>query len=258
MPSKFSPPSQHISEVWVLFIGKILKRKLSTLLLIRIDRHFLSVLHSQEEIQRHRRGDRYAITVFKSAMLSHVAQASSFHTPYDQSRPQLRIVLRLGLRSDQLWPDNVSNAVGHEDGRRHERLLGVTRDVGHADGDDQADDAAKAADDGVASNRSPGAVRPLALPDHSTAGNDWEAAYDEHYETDVWEPRPQISSQEDDEDADAAQRKLPQDGIESAPTESRYDQWSEAAYGAIYCISGPSQLNFFSNVTFGKLTQRPS
>lgn len=133
------------------------------------------------------------------------------HLPDDQPSPELRIVLFLRLTLHQLWADNVAHAVCHEYGCRHETLLGVPSHVAHADRDDQTNDASKCADDGVSGDGSSCVIRPVALPDHGTAGNDRETADDEHDDADIRDPRAEETGEENDDQAETSQGELEED-----------------------------------------------
>lgn len=93
----------------------------------------------------------------------------------------------LGLRPNQLWPNDVADAVGHENGRGHEALLRMACDIRHPNGDDKADCTAKESCDGISHDRQGGMEAPGAFPNHGATSNDWQAGKDEHEDTDVVE-----------------------------------------------------------------------
>ena len=78
-----------------------------------------------------------------------------------------------------------TNAVRDEDRGGSETLLCVSRDVRHANSDDQADHAAKGTRDGVPDDRSSSVKPPFALPDDGAAGDDRKTADDKHDDADV-------------------------------------------------------------------------
>ena len=133
-------------------------------------------------------------------------------------------MLALSLRLDQLWAHDVSHAVSDEDRGCHEALLGVAGDVRHADCDDERHDGAEETDDAVTHDGRRGTVGPRALPDDCTAGNDRQAAQDQHDNADVREPRTQVTCEQDHDQADATKRELKEDRVERAPAKGRHNQ----------------------------------
>lgn len=142
-------------------------------------------------------------------------------------------MLVLGLAPNKLRTNNVSNTVSHKDGGSHETLLGVSRNIRHADGDDETHSPAKEASDGVSHHGRRSTVRPLALPDDGAPGDDGEAGEDQHEDADVVELCAQPSREEDDDEAESAKGELEQDRVEGAPAKGRHDQRAESAHGAV-------------------------
>lgn len=105
----------------------------------------------------------------------------------------------LGL--NQLRPNNISHAIGGENGGCHEALLRMACHVGHADGNDEAHRPAEKARNRVPNHGGGSPVRPLALPDEGTARNDGQACQDEHDEANVGNLGPQITRQKNDDKA---------------------------------------------------------
>lgn len=99
-------------------------------------------------------------------------------------------MLRFRWGFDKLWPDNVTNAVCDKNCGRGKALLGMTGDVGHANRDDQADDSAKCARDGIPNDWCRRVIRPFALPDQRATSNDWKAADYQHHDANVRKHRP--------------------------------------------------------------------
>lgn len=91
----------------------------------------------------------------------------------------------LGLRPDQLGPNDVANAVGHEYGSGHEALLRMARDIRHSNGDDEADCPAKESRDGISHNGQGGVMAPGAFPDHGATSNNGQAGKNEHEDTNI-------------------------------------------------------------------------
>ena len=137
-----------------------------------------------------------------------------WYTPDDQTLPEFGVVLRLGLRLDELRTNDVADAVCHKDGCCHEALLRVACHIRHADSDDEADSAAKEANNGVAHHGRRRVDEPLALPDDGKPGNDGQACQQEHQDAHVGHARAHKARQQDDEETDPAERKLEQDGVE--------------------------------------------
>ncbi len=85
-------------------------------------------------------------------------------------------MIDLRLRPNKLRPNNIPHTIRHKDSSSHKALLRLTRNIRHTDRNNEADDGAEEADDGVADHGRRGVVAPLALPDDGAAGDDGEAA----------------------------------------------------------------------------------
>jgi len=116
---------------------------------------------------------------------------------------------RLLLALDQLRTHNVADAVGDKHGSSHGTLLGCTSNIRHANDDSLADYGAKSANDGVARNRCGGMICPFTLPDHSAACDDRETVPRQQDEADIGYPRADMTAQENGEETQAAEGKLP-------------------------------------------------
>lgn len=115
------------------------------------------------------------------------------------------------LRLDHLRTNNVANAVCSKNGRRHEALLSVARNIGHADGDDQADSSTEEPRNGISNNRCGRSVTPLALPNDGAAGNDGKTRQHQHDNPDILDLRAQIPRHQDNNKTKSTQGKLKQD-----------------------------------------------
>lgn len=141
------------------------------------------------------------------------------------------------LTPHELRAYDVAHAVRHKDGCRHEALLGVSRDIGHANGDDETDGAAEEAGDGVANDGCSGVVGPCASPNDGTSRNDREAGENQHDDADILELGSEEACDKDDDKADRTKWKLEENGLEGRPAERRDNQRSKTADGAIHHVS---------------------
>lgn len=110
-------------------------------------------------------------------------------------------------------------------------------DGGHADRDDQTHSPTKEARDGVPNDRRRGPVRPGALPDDGTPGNDGQACQDEHDDSNVLDAGPEISRHEDDDEAEPTEGELEKDRVKSGPAKGANDERSETRDGAVHGVS---------------------
>lgn len=141
-----------------------------------------------------------------------------------------------GLGPNQLRSNDVTHAVGDEDGGSHETLLGVPGDIGHAQRDDETGRATEESCDGVSHNWGRGVVRPLALPDDGAARNDRQAGEDEHDDTYVLVLGAEVPRAKNNKKAQPAQRELEQDRRQRAPAECRHNQGPEAAHCPVHGV----------------------
>lgn len=146
-----------------------------------------------------------------------------------------------GLGLDELWADDITHAVRDEDGGGHEAFLGLASDIRHADGDDQAHDGAEEADDGVAGDGGRGVVMPRAPPDEGAAGKDGQTAEHQQDDANVRDAAAEVARQQDEDEADAAERELEEDGVQRRVAEGADDERAEAADGPVHRVCGCHQ-----------------
>lgn len=113
----------------------------------------------------------------------------------------------------------------------------MPRNIRHPNRDNQTDRPAKEPRDRITDDRGGSVVCPLALPNHGAPGNHGQARQDEHYKSDVGELGPEVAGGEDDDEAEATEGELEEDGLEGVPTEGVDDERPEATDGTVHRVS---------------------
>lgn len=80
-------------------------------------------------------------------------------------------------------------------------------------------------------------MRPRRLPNERAARNDGQAGPHEQEDANVGEAPAEVADSEDDEEADARERELEQDGLQRAPAKRGHDEGAKAADGAVHGVA---------------------
>lgn len=157
-------------------------------------------------------------------------------------------MLGLSLGFDELRPDDVPNSVSDEGSSGHDSFLSSSSHVAGTNCNDQADDWAEEASEGITDDWGSRVVSPLRLPDHDTAGDDRETACNEHRNTCVGNDGGNISAERNENDTNSANGELEQNRVQGIVTKCRDDQGSESRNGSVNCVSGKiSMWNLWEN-----------
>ena len=148
-------------------------------------------------------------------------------------------MLLSSLTLDPKRPHDIPKTVKHENPRRHGAFLAITRDVRHAHTYNQTRDRREKADQRVSRQRRAGAFRPRGLPDHDTARHHGQGAADDHDQPDILDFDAEEADREDADEADGAERHLPQQRLVGGIAEGAHDERAESADGAVDRVREP-------------------
>ena len=206
-----------ISEPLILFVRQVLKR--SPLPFLLIQPHFVPphILPPQQNEQ---------------TCSNHDHQGIASHNSF----PHHRIMLSSRLAFDPKGPNNVPNAIHHKDACRHKALLCVARNVCHSHTDNQARHRRKEPYQGISRQRRARFLCPRGLPNHHNPSYDRQTAADDHNQSYVPYLHRQEADGQNTNEADSAERHLPQQCLIRRVPKRADDERTESRHRAVDCI----------------------
>lgn len=117
----------------------------------------------------------------------------------------------------------LTNTIHNESPTRHETLLRIPRHIRHPHAHYQTRHRREEPNQRVARERRGAALAPLAFPDHGAAGHDGQAGEHEHDQADVLEEQAGVAAGQGRDEADGAERHLPEEGGEGIVAEGADD-----------------------------------
>lgn len=106
----------------------------------------------------------------------------------------------------------LTNTIHNKRPARHKTLLRIPRHIRHPHAHNQTRHRREETDQSIPRERRGAAFAPLAFPDHGAAGHDGQTSEHEHDQADVLEEQAGVAGGEGGDEADGAERHLPEEG----------------------------------------------